>query len=67
MQINKMPTVSFSLFNADRSLFGIECEVLNMCDGIRPDKTFILTKYASISFGIVIALMTINIKLKGDN
>jgi hypothetical protein len=66
MQINKMPTVSFSLFNADRSLFGIECEVLNMCDGIRPDKTFILTKYASISFGIVIALMTINIKLKGD-
>jgi hypothetical protein len=66
MQINKMPTVSFSLFNADRSLFGIECEVLNMCDGIRPDKSFILTRYASISFGIVIALMTINIKLKGD-
>jgi hypothetical protein len=66
MQINKMPTVSFSLFNADRSLFGIECEVLNMCDGIRPDKSFILTRYASISFGIVVALMTINIKLKGD-
>jgi len=61
-----MPTVSFSLFNADRSLFGIECEVLNMCDGIRPDKSFILTRYASISFGIVVALMTINIKLKGD-
>jgi hypothetical protein len=66
MQIDKIPTVSFSLFNPDRSLFGIECEVLNMCDGIRPDKSFIITRYASISFGIVIALMTINIKLKGD-
>ena len=67
MQIEKIPTVSLSFFSADRSLLGIECEVLNMCDGIRPNKTFIITKYASLSIGLVIVTLTVNIKLKGDN
>jgi len=67
MRIEKIPTVSLSFFSADRSLLGIECEVLNMCDGIRPDKSFILTRYASLSIGLVIMTLTVNIKLKGDN
>ena len=66
MQIEKMPAVSLTFFSQDKSLFGIDCEVLNMCDGIRPNKSFILSRYASISFGIIIATLTINIKLKGD-
>ena len=67
MQIEKMPAVSLTFFSQDKSLFGIDCEVLNMCDGISPNKSFILSRYASISFGIIIATLTINIKLKGDN
>lgn len=67
MQIEKIPTVSLSFFSADRSLLGIECEVLNMCDGIRSDKSFILNRYASLSIGLVIMTLTVNIKLKGDN
>lgn len=67
MQIEKIPTVSLSFFSADRSLLGIECEVLNMCDGIKPDKTFIINRYASISIGLVIITLTVNIKLKGDD
>ena len=67
MQIEKMPAVSLTFFCQERSLFGIDCEVLNMCDGVKPNKSFILSRYASISFGIIIATLTINIKLKGDN
>ena len=66
MQIEKIPTVSLSFFSADRSLLGIECEVLNMCDRIRSDKSFILNRYASLSIGLVIVTLTVNIKLKGD-
>lgn len=66
MKLDKIPTVSLSFFSADRSLLGIECEVLNMCDGIRPDKTFIIDRYASLSIGLVIMTLTVNIKLKGD-
>lgn len=67
MQIQKLPTVSLSFFNQDRSLLGIDCEVLNMCDGVRPDKSFIITRYASISFGLVIVTLNINIKLRGED
>lgn len=67
MQIEKMPAVSLTFFSQDKSLFGIDCEVLNMCDGVRPNKSFILSRYASISFGIIIATLTINIKLKGED
>lgn len=66
MKLDKIPTVSLSFFSADRSLLGIECEVLNMCDGIRPDKTFIIDRYASLSIGLVVITLTVNIKLKGD-
>jgi hypothetical protein len=66
MKLDKIPTVSLSFFSADRSLLGIECEVLNMCDGIRPDKTFIVDRYASLSIGLVVVTLTVNIKLKGD-
>jgi hypothetical protein len=66
MKIEKMPAVSLTFFNPDRSLFGIDCEVLNMCDGIRPNKSFILSRYASISFGLIIVTLNINIKLKED-
>jgi len=66
MKLDKIPTVSLSFFSADRSLLGVECEVLNMCDGIRPDKTFIIDRYASLSIGLVIITLTVNIKLKGD-
>ena len=66
MKLDKIPTVSLSFFSADRSLLGIECEVLNMCDGIRTDKTFIIDRYASLSIGLVIMTLTVNIKLKGD-
>lgn len=67
MQIQKMPSVSLTFFNPDRSLLGIDCEVLNMCDGIRPDKTFIISRYASISLGLIIITLTINIKLRGED
>lgn len=67
MQIQKMPRVSLTFFNPDRSLLGIDCEVLNMCDGIKPDKTFILTRYASISIGLIIITLTVNIKLRGED
>jgi hypothetical protein len=66
MQIEKVPVVSLTLFCQDRSLFGIDCEVVTMCDGVRPNKSFILRRYASISFGIIIAILTITIKLKGE-
>ena len=67
MKLDKIPTVSLSFFSADRSLLGIECEVLNMCDGIRPDKTFIIDRYASLSIGLVIMTLTVNIKLRGED
>lgn len=67
MNIEKMPVVSLTFFDSEKSLLGIDCEVLNMCDGIKPDKTFIISRYASISFGIIIATLNFNIKLKGDN
>lgn len=67
MQIEKMPSVSVTFFNPDRSLFGIDCEMLNMCDGLKPDKSLIISRYVSLSLGLIIITLTINIKLKGDN
>jgi hypothetical protein len=67
MKIEKVPTVNFTMFDPEKSLLGIDCEVLNMCDGLRPDKTFIINRYVSISFGIIVATLNINIKLKGDS
>ena len=67
MNIKKMPVVTFTFFDPEKSLLGIDCEVLNMCDGVRLDKTFIISRYASISFGIIIATLNFNIKLKGDS
>jgi hypothetical protein len=67
MQIEKMPSVSLTFFNPDRSLFGIDCELLNMCDGVKPDKSLIISRYIAFSLGFIIATLTINVKLKGDN
>jgi hypothetical protein len=67
MKIEKLPTVLLSFFSPDKSLLGIDCEVLNMCDGVRPDKSFIISRYASISIGLIIVTLNVNIKLRGED
>ena len=66
MNIKKMPAVSVTFFDPEKSLLGIDCEVLNMCDGFRPDKTIIISRYASVSLGIIVATINFCVKLRGD-
>lgn len=67
MKIEKMPSISVTFFNPDRSLLGIDCELLTMCDGVNPDKSLIISRYICFSLGFIIVTLNINVKLKGDN
>ena len=62
-----MPKISITFFDSDRSLIGIHCEVLTMCDGARPDKSLILNRYANISIGFIFFTIDVSIKLRGGN
>lgn len=64
---NRMPQISISFFESDRSLVGLHCEVLTMCDGARPDKSLILNRYANISIGFIFFIIDVSIKLRGGN
>lgn len=64
---NTMPNLSITFFDSDRSLIGINCEVLTMCDGARPDKSLILNRYANISIGFIFFTIDVSIKLRGGN
>lgn len=67
LEKNRIPKVSVTFFESDRSLIGLNCEVLTMCDGARPDKSLILNRYANISIGFIFVTIDISIKLRGGN
>lgn len=64
---DNMPQISISFFESERSIVGLHCEVLTMCDGARPDKSLILNRYANISIGFIFFIIDVSIKLRGGN